>query len=393
MFVLERLVDLAAEELGMDRIAIRRRNLIAKRDLPYRNPSGLTYDSGDFRGNMEKALELADWTGFPARRKSSRRTGRLRGIGIANYIEAPVGAPHERVVLTVTGNGQVEIVAGTQSSGQGHETVFAQVAADLLDVPLDAIKLLTGDTSFVDKGGGTHSARSMRLVGTLLAQTCETVLAKARRCAAELLGADESKVTYANGLFVTPGSNRSYSLFDLAAHSAPAALSATADISRRIPAHPTGCAVCELEVDPETGAVDIQRYASVDDVGTPINPLIVDGQVHGGIAQGIGQALSEGLAVDRDSGQVISASFMDYALPRADRLPNFLVELACDPTAGNLLGIKGGGEGGITPAPAVVINALADALREVGVEHVEMPATPLRVWTAIQSGQPSGRRP
>ena len=393
MFVLERLLDLGAQELNIDRIAIRRRNLIGKSDLPYRNPSGLTYDSGDFRGNMEKVLAIADWNGFPARRKASRRAGRLRGIGIANYIEAPVGAPHERVVLTITGNGQVEIVAGTQSSGQGHETVFAQVAADLLDVPIEAVRLVTGDTSIVEKGGGTHSARSMRLVGTLLSETCGNVLAKAKGVAAGLLGTAESEVAYSDGLFTAPNSNHAYSLFDLAARSAPAALSATADISRRVPAHPTGCAVCELEVDPETGAVDIHRYASVDDVGTPINPLIVDGQMHGGIAQGIGQALTEGLAVDRDSGQVISASFMDYALPRADRVPSFDVELACDPTAGNPLGIKGGGEGGITPAPAVVINALADALRDCGIDHVDMPATPLRVWTAIHSSKQQGGRP
>jgi carbon-monoxide dehydrogenase large subunit len=384
MFVMERLLDVAAERLHMDRIAIRRRNLIGKRQLPYRTAMGLTYDSGDFLGNMETALARAEWTSFPQRRKASRRAGRLRGLGIANYIEAPVGAPYERVTLTVAGDGQVEMICGTQSSGQGHETVFAQVAADLLDVPLGSVRLLTGDSKSVEKGGGSHSARSMRLVGTLLVEASEKILAKARGMAAGLFGVGESEVKYADGMFTAPNSNQAYSLFDLAAQSAPGTLSAMTELSHRIPAHPTGCAVCELEVDPQTGAVELKRYTSVDDVGAPINPLIVDGQMHGGIVQGIGQALSEGVAADAASGQIVNASFMDYALPRADGVPSFDVELALDRTAGNPLGVKGGGEGGITPAPAAVINALVDALSEFGIDHVDMPATPLRVWAAIE---------
>jgi carbon-monoxide dehydrogenase large subunit len=384
MFTMERLMDLAAERLRIDRIEIRRRNLISKRQLPYRTAMGLTYDSGDFRGNMDAALARADWSGFAQRRKASRRAGLLRGIGIANYIEAPVGAPHERVVLTVMANGRVEMIAGTQSTGQGHETVFPQVIADLLDVPIDSVKLVTGDTGLVEKGGGTHSARSMRLVGTLLSETCGAIVMQARALAAQALGVPEITVTVADGIFSAPNSNRAFNLFELAGRSETGKLTATADISRRIPAHPTGCAICEIEVDPATGATDVKRYTSVDDVGTPINPLIVDGQVHGGIVQGIGQALSEGLATEHDTGQVISASFMDYAMPRADRMPALDVELAVDPTAGNPLGVKGGGEGGITPAPAAVINALVDALREFGVDHIDMPATPLRIWTTIQ---------
>jgi carbon-monoxide dehydrogenase large subunit len=383
MFVMERLLDLAAARLHIDRIEIRRRNLIGKDQLPYRTAMGLTYDSGDFHGNMAAALARAEWTSFPQRRKASRRAGRLRGIGIANYIEAPVGAPFERVILTVKADGQVEMVCGTQSSGQGHETVFAQVAADLLDVPLESIRLVTGDSRDVEKGGGSHSARSMRLVGTLLVEACEKILATARGLAAESLAATETEVKYSDGFFTVPRSNQAFSLFDLAARGAPATLSAMAELSHRIPAHPTGCAVCELEVDPQTGLVDIQRYTSVDDVGVPINPMLVDGQMHGGIVQGIGQALSEGVATDPGSGQVVNASFMDYGLPRADNVPRFDVELALDPTAGNPLGIKGGGEGGITPAPAAVINALVDALKEFGIDHVDMPATPIRVWTAI----------
>jgi carbon-monoxide dehydrogenase large subunit len=387
MFVMERLLDLAAQRLRIDRIEIRRRNLIGKSQLPYRTAMGLTYDSGDFHGNMAAALTRAEWTSFPQRRKASHRAGRLRGIGIANYIEAPVGAPYERVLLTVKGDGQVEMICGTQSTGQGHETVFAQVAADLLDVPLASVKLVTGDSRNVEKGGGSHSARSMRLVGTLLVEACEKILAKARGLAAQEFAGAETKIDYADGLFTAPSSNQAFSLFDLAARSAPVALSAMAELSHRIPAHPTGCAVCELEVDPQTGLVDIKRYTSVDDVGRPINPMLVDGQMHGGIVQGIGQALSEGVATDRSSGQVVNASFMDYGLPRADNVPRFDVELALDPTAGNPLGIKGGGEGGITPAPAAVINALVDALRDFGIDHVDMPATPVRVWSAIESAR------
>jgi carbon-monoxide dehydrogenase large subunit len=387
MFVMERLLDLAAERLHIDRVEIRRRNLIGKSQLPYRTAMGLTYDSGDFQGNMAAALVRAEWTSFPQRRKASRRAGWLRGIGVANYIEAPVGAPYERVVLTIKADGQVEMICGTQSSGQGHETVFAQVAADLLDVPLASVKLVTGDSREVEKGGGTHSARSMRLVGTLLVEACEKILAQARGLAAESFATAETEVKYSEGFFTAPPSNHAFSLFDLAARSAPATLSVMAELSHRVPAHPTGCAVCELEVDPQTGVVDIKRYTSVDDVGVPINPMLVDGQMHGGIVQGIGQALSEGVETDRGTGQVVNASFMDYGLPRADNVPRFDVELALDPTAGNPLGIKGGGEGGITPAPAAVINALVDALKEFGIDHVDMPATPVRVWTAIENAR------
>jgi carbon-monoxide dehydrogenase large subunit len=226
----------------------------------------------------------------------------------------------------------------------------------------------------------------MRLVGTLLVEACGKIVAKARGLAAEAFAVPETEIKYADGFFTTPRSNQSFSLFDLAARGAPAALVASAELSHRIPAHPTGCAVCELEVDPQTGSVEIKRYTSVDDVGVPINPMLVDGQMHGGIVQGIGQALSEGVALDR-SGQVLNGSFMDYGLPRADSVPSFDVELALDPTGGNPLGIKGGGEGGITPAAAAVINALADALRDYGIDHIDMPATPLRVWSAIEKAR------
>ncbi|MFL5031505.1 MAG: xanthine dehydrogenase family protein molybdopterin-binding subunit [Xanthobacteraceae bacterium] len=381
-FAVERLLDLAADRLGIDRIEIRRKNIISKERLPYRNLMGLTYDSGDFLGNMEKALVRSQWTDFPARRHASRKNRRLRGIGIANYVEAPVGAPRERVVLTVTAEEAVELITGTQSTGQGHETVFAQVLADTLGVPLERIKVISGDSTLVEVGGGSHSARSMRLVGTLLCEASEKLIAKARTLAAEQLGVAGDDVRYADGIFTAANSNRTSSLFQLAAQSTPGILSVASELAHRIPVHPTGCAVCEVEVDPATGAVELQAYTSIDDVGRPINPLIIDGQVHGGIVQGIGQALHEGVVTD-GSAQVLTASFMDYGLPRAHNVPSFNVELAEDPTTGNPLGIKGGGEGGITPATAAVINALVDALREHGVDHIDMPATAQRVWMAI----------
>jgi carbon-monoxide dehydrogenase large subunit len=380
-FVMERLLDIAARRLKLDRLEIRRRNLVPKHALPYRNVTGLTYDSGDFHGNMDLALARADWAGFPARQAESRRNGHRRGIGIANYVESPVGAPREKVIITVRPDDTVEVIAGTQSTGQGHETTFAQVIADQLGVKLDSIKLVTGDTRMVLVGGGTHSDRSMRLGGTLLVQASEKIVARARDQAALLLDAKADNVEFTDGLFRAPGSNRALSLFDLARAQGP--LTESAEFNGRMPAFPTGCAVCELEVDPDTGTVRILRYTSVDDVGQAINPLIVDGQVHGGIVQGVGQALTETVVHD-DNGQVLSGSFMDYGLPRADQFPGFDVELTEDPTGGNPLRVKGGGESGITPSLAAVINALVDALGDYGIEHIEMPATPLRVWAAIQ---------
>jgi carbon-monoxide dehydrogenase large subunit len=395
-FVMERMLDIAARRLGLDRVEIRRRNLVERAQLPYRSAMGLTYDSGDFAGNMARALETADWRGFAARRDGAARRGRLAGIGVANYVESPVGAPHERVVVTVKADGTVEAVAGTQSTGQGHETSFAQVLADQIGVRPDEIRLVTGDTAVVRSGGGSHSDRSMRMAGTLLVRAGAEIVERAGRVAAALLGVDEARVEFRDGLFQAPPLNRRFSVFDVARAiesdgALPDALRqplrAEATFTGRIPAYPTGCAICEVEIDPETGVVALTRYTSVDDVGQPINPLILHGQVHGGIAQGVGQALSEAMAYEPGSGQVLSASFMDYAMPRADMLPSFTVEMTEDPTAGNPLRVKGGGESGITPALAAVGNAVADALAPLGVEHVDMPASPHRVWQAIRAAQ------
>ncbi|CAB3755600.1 xanthine dehydrogenase family protein molybdopterin-binding subunit [Paraburkholderia humisilvae] len=390
--VIERMLDLAAAELGVDRVEIRRRNLIAHDKLPYRSPMGLTYDSGEFSRNMERALTLAEWDSFEARRAASRAHGKLRGIGLANYIESPVGAPRERIELTVLPDGRVDIVSGTQSTGQGHETTFAQVIAQHLGVPMSVVKLRTGDTAFVSVGGGSHSDRSMRLGGMLLVDTAAQIIATGKRVAATLFDIADEKVEFADGEFIDAASGRRTNLFDIARVVASDGLPgeplkkklyAEAEVNTRVPAHPTGSAICELEVDPDTGIVTLVNYTSVDDVGQPINPLIVEGQVHGGLAQGIGQALSETCYVDRETGQVLTGSYMDYGMPRAGVVPPLRVELTEDPTHGNPLRVKGGGESGITPATATIFNALADALKEIGNEELAMPATPKVVWEYI----------
>ncbi|MGP0092904.1 MAG: xanthine dehydrogenase family protein molybdopterin-binding subunit [Xanthobacteraceae bacterium] len=391
-FVIERLLDIAARKLNIGRAEIRRRNLIRRDRLPYRNAMGLTYDSGDFAANMERVLALADWDGFPARRARAKKDGRLLGIGIANYVESPVGAPHERVEVKVASDGSVELRVGTQSTGQGHETSFAQVMADQLGVAPEAIRLVSGDTATIASGGGTHSDRSMRLAGSLMVEAAAIVIVRARRVAARLLDAPEADVAFADGLFFTPRSNRRLSIVDIAraietdsALPDPlrAPLAGEATFTGRIPAYPTGAAVCELELDPETGAMVIRHYISVDDAGRPINPLILHGQVHGGIAQGIGQAVLEQV-VWAETGDVLTGSFLDYGIPRAHLLPTFSVELAEDPTFGNHLRVKGGGESGITPALAAVMNAVLDALSPFGVEHIDVPATPQRIWQVIR---------
>jgi carbon-monoxide dehydrogenase large subunit len=392
--VIERLLDMAARRLGIDRTELRRRNLIRRRQLPYRSATGLTYDSGDFRGNMARALALAGWKDFAARRRDAKKRGRLAGIGLSNYVESPVGIPVEYVRVTVQPQGVVEAVAGTQSTGQGHETTFAQVLADQLGVAPAQVRLVTGDTDVVPKGGGTHSDRSMRIGGTLLVRISERIVAQARAVFAALVGVTADDVAFDDGFFHAPQSNRRLDIFDVARAIESEALApelrkplvSDETFHGRIPAYPTGCAIAEVEVDPQTGAVTLTRYASVDDAGRAINPLILHGQVHGGIVQGAGQALMETTAHD-DAGHVLAGSFMDYAIPRADMMPSFSIELAEDPTSGNPLKVKGGGEAGITPALAVISNAIVDALSPYGIEHIEMPATPARVWAAIRAAQ------
>src|SRR6516162_5955031 len=398
--VMERLIDIAAGRLRIDRVKLRRRNLIRHDRLPHRTATGLTYDSGDFAGNLARALEAADWDGFAARRRAAKKRGRLLGIGIANYVETPVGMPHERVAIKVLPTDSVALIVGTQSSGQGHETSFRQVVADQLGVDPQAIDFVSGDSAALASGGGTHSDRSMRLAGALMVETSRTVIDKARRIAAVMLDVAEGDISFADGLFVAPNSNRRLTLFDIARAiddltSLPddlrAPLAAEASFTGRIPAYPTGAAVCEAEVDPQTGAIEIRRYTSIDDGGQPINPLILHGQVHGGVAQGVGQAMMEAAVYEPGSGQLLSAGFLDYGMPRADHFPHLDVELTEDPTKGNALRVKGGGEAGITPSSAVLMNAVLDALSGIGIEHMDTPATPQRVWSAIRAARDGSR--
>lgn len=384
--MIERLLDMAAARLHLDRAEIRRRNLVHLDMLPYRTAGDLVYDSGDFVGYMERALEAADWSGFPARRAAARAQGRLAGIAVANHLECPVGAPVERVRILVLGDGRIDVITGTQSTGQGHETSFAQIVADHLGVALESVTIRYGDTEFVTLGGGTHSDRSTRLAGTLLVQGCGEILEQGRAAASALLEAAAEDIVYRKGAYRVSGTDRSIGLFELAraleageiGAEGRKTLAATKDFRGRIPAYPAGAAVCELEIDPQTGTVRITRYTTADDVGQAINPMIVEGQTHGGIAQGIGQALFEGMALDRETGQVFSGSFMDYGICRADDLPSFRVEHVEHATASNPLRVKGGGEGGIVPATAAVVNALCDALSQA--EDLPMPATPQVIW-------------
>jgi carbon-monoxide dehydrogenase large subunit len=370
--------------------------------MPFPNPLGMTYDSGAYEQAMNSALALGDWDGFAARRTEARARGKLRGIGLANYIEATSGNPRERAEIAVLPEGVVEVVIGTLSSGQGHETSFAQLVTEWLGVPVDRVRLITGDTDRVPVGGGSHSGRSMRLAGIVMGQAANEVRAKGLRIAAHLLEAAEADIEFAASRYTVKGTNRSVSLFEAAAAAGSRSdlpedvrgrLSAVSDQVVKVAGFPFGCAVCEVEVDPDTGVVRIVRYAAVDDVGRAINPLILHGQTHGGIAQGVGQALLERCFYDAETGQLLSASFSDYAMPRADDFPSFDTELSEVPSPTNPLGIRAGGEGGTTPALAVVVNATVDALSEFGLRHLEMPLTPDRVWRAIRDARDAAPRP
>ena len=395
MFVIERLIDLAARRHGFDRVALRRRNLVPASAMPYRNPVGLLYDSGDYVAVQDRAVALADWARFEARRAEARRRGRYRGIGLANYLELNTGMPRERAEITVQPDGRIDLVLGTLSAGQGHETSFAQLLAEWLGVEPNHVRLITGDTDVSPVGGGSHSGRSMRLGAVVMAKASDAIVDKGKRIAAWALEAADADIEFAARRFRVKGTDRALDLFEVAAAAlrdhAPEALrgplAGVSDETMSVPSFPYGCAVCEVEVDPETGVVEIVRYTSVDDCGRAVNPLILHGQTHGGIAAGAGQALWEHCVYDRATGQMQSATFMDYALPRADMLPAFTTEISEVPSTSNPLGLRGGGEGGTTPALGAVVNALVDALAELGVEHIEMPATPERVWRAIRAAQ------
>ena len=382
MFIMERLIDLAARRHGFDRLELRRKNLVRAAAMPHRNSMGVVYDSGDYQAALDRAVALADWSGFESRRAEARRRGRYRGIGVANYIELNTGFSRERAHITVRPEGRVDLVLGTLSSGQGHATSFAQLLVEWLGVELSQVQLITGDTDVTVVGGGAHSARALRLAAIVMAKASDQIVEKGRRIAARLLEAAEADIEFAGPRFRVKGTDRSVDLFE-AAHAET--LDGLSDETMPQPSFPYGSAVCEVEVDPETGVVELVRYTTVDDCGRAVNPMILHGQTHGGIAQGVGQALWEACAYDRESGQLLSATMMDYALPRADMLPAFTTEISEVPSTSHPLGLRGGGEGGTTPALGAVVNAIVDALAELGVEHIEMPVTSERVWEAIRA--------
>jgi carbon-monoxide dehydrogenase large subunit len=393
IFLVERAIDAAARATGIDPAELRRRNLIAKSAMPYKTPLMFGYDSGDFPGVLEKAMALADWKGLAARRKESERRGRLRGAGIGMFIEI-AGVFNERMELRVDSGGSVAVYPGTFSHGQGHETTYAQMAHDWLGVPFERIRVIQGDTDAMTFGRGTFAARSMALGGSALRQATDRVIEKGKRFAAHLLEASEADIEFAEGAFKVAGTDRAIPLAAVARASyapvgMPPALGIGLDGAGSfdgVPNFPNGCHVCELEVDPATGAVEILKYVSIDDVGLPINPLLLEGQVHGGIAQGVGQALIEDVAFDKE-GQLLTGSFMDYAMPRADMFCAIEVGMHNVPTPSNPLGVKGAGEAGCVGSPPAVINAILDALAPLGVSDIAMPATPERVWQAIKSAR------
>jgi carbon-monoxide dehydrogenase large subunit len=396
MFVVERIIDVAAQRFGFDKVELRRRNLIASNELPYKTPAGITYDSGDYPGLMAQVLEMADWKSFPARREEARKRGKMRGIGLANYIESAGGQPRERTEVNVLPDGRVDTIIGTQPSGQGQETSFAQLVADWLGVPFESVTVRHGDTAFVKFGGGSHSGRSMRFGSIVIRNATNEIIDKGKAIAASVLEAGVGDIEFNGGVFRVVGTDRSMGIFQVAAAAANdprvpedlrGPLAATSDKVTAGLAFPFGSHVCEVEVDPDTGAVELMRYTAVDDVGKAVNPMIVDGQTQGGIVTGLGQALMEEAYYDRDSGQMLSATLMDYALPRAGDMVSFKTRISEIPATSHPLGIRPAGEGGTTPSLAVAINAIVDALSELGVEHIEMPATPLKVWRAIRDAK------
>ena len=409
-FILERTLSKAARELGLDQIEIRRRNLIKPDQFPYQTPVAVVYDTGNYQASMDEAVKLADVAGFAARKAASQAQGKLRGIGVASYIEACGIAPSslvgslgaraglfEAATVRVNPTGSVTVLTGSHSHGQGHETTFAQVVADKLGIPMDSVDIVHGDTARVPFGLGTYGSRSIAVGGTAIVNALDKVIEKGRKIAAFLLEAAEADIEFKDGAYQVKGTDKkkAFGEISLAAyvpHKYPIdklepGLEETAFYDPKNFTFPAGTYICEVEVDPRTGEVEIASFIAADDFGNIINPMIVEGQVHGGLVQGIGQALLEHAVYD-DSGQLKSGSLMDYCMPRADDVPSFKVATTVTACTHNPLGVKGCGEAGAIGAPPAVINAVCDALAELGIEHIDMPATPARVWAAINAAKP-----
>jgi carbon-monoxide dehydrogenase large subunit len=380
-YIIERLIDRAARQIGEDRVELRRKNFI--RAFPYRTGLGTVIDCGAFEETLELVVADADVAGFAERRAASAERGMLRGIGICSFLETSRGPPGEMAGVRFEAHGQVALVLGTQSNGQGHETSFPQIAADLLGLDVNCFRLVQADTRTVPRGQGHGGARSMHMGGAALVLAIDAVIAKGRGMAARLLQCAAEEVRFADGIFVAPGGGR----VGLLAVAAADDLDVIVDSPLDLITFPSGCHVAEVEIDPETGQVSLVRYVARDDYGTLINPMLTEGQVQGGLAQGIGQALYEDVVYDPESGQLLSASLMDYCLPQADHLPCFDIAFLPVPTASNPLGVKGAGQAGCISAPPTVMNAVLDALAPLGVETLDMPATAQKVWSALKSAQ------
>ena len=392
-YVIERLIDDAARELGASPLELRRANLIPASAMPYRTALGMNYDCGDFGKNMDDALKLADVAGFPARREASRGRGLLRGLAVVNAIERAASPQPEFAEIRFAPSGSATLFMGTKNQGQGHETTFKQILHERLGLDPADVRYIEGDTDRVAFGMGTMGSRSTVIGGTALWTAADKVIAKGKKIAARLLEAAEADISFADARFAVVGTDRAVTLRDVARavfqpsqlpQGLEPGLYETGTFSPKQDTWPNGCHVCEAEVDPDTGAVTLAAYVVVDDVGTVINPLTLKGQIHGGVAQGVGQALMEQVVYDPESGQLLSASFMDYAMPRADTMCDMHIESNPVPTTLNPLGAKGAGEAGTVGALPAVTNAVVDALAQLGVRQLDMPATPERVWQAIQ---------
>jgi carbon-monoxide dehydrogenase large subunit len=409
-YLLERLVDKAARETGIDKVELRRRNFIPPDGFPYQTPVALEYDSGNYHACLDKALEMVDYGGFAERRDASAAAGKLRGIGFSTYIEACGLAPsnvagqlgaraglYEAGTIRVNPTGSVTVLTGSHSHGQGHETTFSQLVTDALGVDFDSVDVVHGDTGKIPFGMGTYGSRSLSVGGMAIVSALEKIRTKARKIAAHLLEASDEDVVFENGKLTVAGTDRSVTFGDVALsayvpHNYPLdllepGLEETAFYDPKNFTFPSGCHICEVEVDPETGVVEVVRFVAADDFGRIVNPMIVEGQVQGGVTQGIGQALYEQCIYDPDTGQLLTGSLMDYCLPRADNLPDFEIATTMTLCTHNALGVKGCGEAGTIGSTPAVINAVIDALSDLNVTDLPIPATAERVWRAIRDAR------
>jgi carbon-monoxide dehydrogenase large subunit len=395
-YYVERALDIAAGELGIDRIELRRRNMIRKSDLPFDAASGVTYDSGDFLGVLKQALDMADYSGFKKRKRESKKKGLLRGVGIGCYLEVTAGGGKELGAVHFESDGTVTIITGTMDFGMGHATTYAQILTDKLGVPFDRIRVVEGDSDRMAFGGGSGGSRSVMFAGTALSESASLIIERGKQIASHLLEAAASDIEFKAGRFTIAGTDRSIGLIELAQRlrsglKLPEGVPASLDVdhvgNNPVPsAFPNGCHIAEVEVDPQTGHARVARYSAVNDLGTVINPLLVEGQIQGGVVQGLGQALMEQAVYDSD-GQLVTGSFMDYALPRAHDAPMIAVAHHPVPTRSNPLGAKGCGEAGTSGGLPAIANAVIDALSEYGIRHLEMPMTSARIWQAIESAR------